>query len=353
MKKALNKIMNEPTKSGEKILLCVINNAISAALLKSYLDKVEADCSQVTLITLRKLKLNWSAKCGHSLEYPAKASLNIWGQYKFVLWYFKAARIVRSFFKNNPMSTKEVYIVNNDNLLTNHCFQNIDQNIKLNVLVEGMMNFQEIETKNRASWRFFVKSIFSKFLRLDWVKPEGHLSGAFDERVAKVISFHEAGLKAPANKVEIVPLVGSCGIKNDDAVLGENDILIVETALYQWMNVEHFNELVSRFESFLKHFKNYSIYVKPHPNYAPSEVFRSALGKYSILDYEGSVEQMAEQLGCKVVLGTCTTALFTLKIMRPNIRCIDFGSDIYVPHAYYGDRSVVDVFNSVGVEIEN
>ncbi|MFN0069113.1 MAG: hypothetical protein ACKVYV_15940, partial [Limisphaerales bacterium] len=91
--------------------------------------------------------------------------------------------------------------------------------------------------------------------------------------------------------------------------------------------------------------------IKPHPNYPPSEYQRKLLEPYELVTERGSVEELAGKLDAATVVGTCTTALFTLKLMRPGLRCVDFGSDVYVPHAYFGDDSVVKTLAGVGVEI--
>jgi hypothetical protein len=41
----------------------------------------------------------------------------------------------------------------------------------------------------------------------------------------------------------------------------------------------------------------------------------------------------------------------TLKLMRPDLRCIDFGSDFYCRTAYRGDYSVVEFLMGSGVEV--
>lgn len=59
---------------------------------------------------------------------------------------------------------------------------------------------------------------------------------------------------------------------------------------------------------------------------------------------------MAGDIGAGVVIGPGTTPLVTLKLMRPELRCVDFGADYYVPIVYKGGFGATPLFEAVGVE---
>jgi hypothetical protein len=77
------------------------------------------------------------------------------------------------------------------------------------------------------------------------------------------------------------------------------------------------------------------------------------IGPFEYLEDNRGVEMMAGEIAAARVVGFCTTALVTLKLIRPDLTCIDFGSDYYCDKAYHGDRSIIDVLRNGGVEIVN
>src|SRR5690606_26386989 len=51
------------------------------------------------------------------------------------------------------------------------------------------------------------------------------------------------------------------------------------------------------------------------------------------------------------IVSTNCTALVTLRMLRPDLRCVDYGADFYCRHAYYGDESVLAPLRATGVEL--
>ena len=45
------------------------------------------------------------------------------------------------------------------------------------------------------------------------------------------------------------------------------------------------------------------------------------------------------------------TGLVTLKLLRPDLRCVDYGTRFYCERAYFGDLSVEELMRTAGVEI--
>ncbi|HMO64100.1 MAG TPA: hypothetical protein PKE47_02555, partial [Verrucomicrobiota bacterium] len=156
------------------------------------------------------------------------------------------------------------------------------------------------------------------------------------------------GLHAPPEKVTVIPFT----VPPDAPVLRTDTVLFAENALWQWFTDEaQFRRLADAFGKWRKALGPVRLLIKPHPNFPPSEYQRQQLEPYELVTDRASVEELAGRLDAATVVGTCTTALFTLKLMRPELRCVDFGSDVYVPHAYFGDDSVVKTLAGVGVEI--
>ena len=64
-----------------------------------------------------------------------------------------------------------------------------------------------------------------------------------------------------------------------------------------------------------------------------------------------SLESLAETLDFGTLISFNSSALTAIRLLRPDIRCIDFGADMYLPWAYGGDRNVLRLFKATGVEV--
>lgn len=324
-----------------------INNAISALLFRRLIEVDQVPLKDVCLIQGRQINSPWMSECGINLPYPARASLKLAGQVKFLSFYRQARKLVDQQLADPEL--REVYIVNNDNLITSHLLAMLASKpqIRCTVVAEGLMNYQDIQIKNRASWRSKAKQVAAALLGYRWRLPEGHLSGAFEPRVNRVVSFCKTGLIAPLDKVVELPFTLNQGVARTDS----DTALFFECALWQWMSPEDFAEFAKRFGKWIQSLGFKRVLIKPHPNYPASELQRSLMGPFEILQERQSAEELAASIQAGTIIGTCTTALFTLKMMRPDLRCMDFGADWYVPKAYHGDDSVVKTLSAVGVEI--
>ena len=179
----------------------VINNAISAELTRQDLVAREISLSSVALILLRDISEPWMEQCAIVLRYPGRPATGLLGQWRFFGFYQAAARLLRRLEKNANL--RDIYLVNNENLITAHLLSVAEYRpaISVTVVVEGIMNFQEIGIANRAAWRWRVKPVIARLLGFRYREPKGHLSGAFEPRATRVLSFAAEGLKAPPEKV--------------------------------------------------------------------------------------------------------------------------------------------------------
>jgi hypothetical protein len=183
---------------------------------------------------------------------------------------------------------------------------------------------------------------------LRYSKPLTHLSGSYEPRVNRVLSFSPFGLKAPEDRVVILPFPSTGTRPEPDP----DTILILMTGIAQWMQPEDFAVFKEAFGAWVRSLGSKRILVKRHPNY-PSGGIEELIGPFEYLEDNRGVEMMAGEIAAARVVGFCTTALVTLKLIRPDLTCIDFGSDYYRDKAYHGDRSIIDVLRNGGVEIVN
>ncbi len=327
--------------------LLLINNSISADLAELALDSDEIRPEEAALITLRKLHRPWFDRCTPRLDYPAAPRLDLKGQWRFTAYYWRGARLLSRVLRHPGL--REIYLVNNDNLLTNHLLASASRlpRVRITVLAEGLMNYQDIQAKNRAAWRNRLKPLLAGCFGLRNQPVTGHLSGAFDPAVSRVISFEAKGLHAPPEKVTILPFKAVA-----PRVSPRGDTLLyIETALWQWMPAEEWEPIARGFARWI-HTQGFArLRVKAHPNYPPCPLLRSLLPPFELVHEGKSLEQVASEIEASAVVGTCCTGLVTLRLLRPDLRCVDYGSNRYIHAAYHGDRSVIRLMESLGVEL--
>lgn len=323
-----------------------VNNAISVRMAKVALLKDGVSLERVALFLGRKLSADWFDQCGMVVPYPRKASLTLLGQAAFIGYYRDAARRLRSLLKTEAI--RRIFIVNTDNLLSNHAlgWSSRRSDVEATVLAEGIMNFQDIQLRNRASWRARVKTLLAPLLGLSWSPPIGHLSGSFEPAVRRVISFAKESLKAPTEKVVIIPFEPvTPQVKTDNEA-----VLVAYTGLCQWMTDEQFVPLAKAYVEWLKSLGFRRYLVKRHPHYSAG-VLEDLMPEHDVISDPRSLEDMASELEASTIVSTNCTALVTLRMLRPDIQCFDFGSNYYCETAYFGDQSVREMFQAAGVEL--
>jgi hypothetical protein len=321
--------------------IAVINNAISAQLTRRLLEADGIPLERVALILGREIDADWAGQCGQVLCYRGKPRQGVLEQWKHLGYFWRGSRLIRK--ARNEGRLKAIYLVNNDNLLTNPFFVWAESSNwrlpAITVVGEGIMNYQHIDVRDRAWWRWLLKPVVALLLGIRYRIPRGHLSGAFEAGVGRVVSFTPHGLKAPPEKVVTLPFERAPVNRVPDKKV----CLVVHTGLWQWMDEASYLELAQRFVQWLKEQEFTRIITKPHPHVATGII-------ESLLSDSRSIESMAAEIPALTVVGTCCTALVTLKLIRPDLRCVDYGSDIYCDHAYHGDRGVIALFNGTGVE---
>jgi hypothetical protein len=326
--------------------LVFINNALSSRLMQEELTRKGILGRQVALFLLRRLRADWYSDCALVVDYGRPPARTMLGQVAVSGFYRRAAGELRRLLASGEI--RRIYLVNNDSLLTNHVigWARGRSDCEVVVVVEGLMNFQDIRLRNRQSWRSRVKRLVAPLLGLSWSAPNDHLSGAFDRRVDRVLTFERRGLKAPAAKIDeqrLTPLVSPPRRE-------ERTVLVVLSGIWQWLEPEEDRKLNQGFVAWLAEQGFDRILVKPHPHVSAGAL-DELLPSHERLDVPQSLEDMAATIEAGTVAGICCTGLVTLKLLRPDLRCVDYGTRYYCERAYFGDRSVEDVMRSAGVEI--
>ena len=326
--------------------IVAVNNAISAELARQDLIARKIPLAAVALIALRDISDPWIKECAIVIRYPGRPATRISGQWRFLGFYHSTARLLRKLEKHAEL--QDFYVVNNDSLITAHLFALAESNSSINVTVvaEGIMNFQDIGIANRAGWRWKVKPLTARVLGFRYREPASHLSGAFEPSTKRVVSFAREGLKAPKEKIVLRQFDRVEPVRRCDSTVA----LIVLTGLNQWMPSEKFELFARTFVAWIEAAGYRKVQVKKHPRVSAG-LIEELLERYEVIGPNQTTEEMAPELEAGTVIGACCTALVTLKLIRPDLECIDFGSDFYIEHAYHGDNSVKTLLSASGVTL--
>lgn len=323
-----------------------VNNAISAELTRQDLAARNIPLGSVAVIALRDLSEPWMNDCATVIRYPGRPSTGIFGQWRFIGFYHATAQLLRNLEKE--ASVQNIYVVNNESLMTAHllAMAELDSSINVTVVAEGIMNFQEIGKANRAGWRWRLKPLVARALGYRYHEPDSHLSGAFEPCTTRVVSFAAEGLKAPEEKIVLRHFEAVRPSRQSDPSVA----LIVLTGLNQWMAPEKFELFARSFVAWIEASGYRKIQVKKHPRVSAG-LIEELLEKHEEVGVGQTTEEMASELEAGTIIGACCTALVSFKLIRPDLECIDYGSDYYSEHAYRGDDSVKTLLSASGVTL--
>jgi len=301
--------------------------------------------SAVALILLRDISEPWMEQCAVVLRYPGKPANDVLGQRRFIGFYRDAARLLRSL---GEASLRDVYLVNNENLISGQLLSIAERNssMTVTVVVEGLMNFQERGVAVHPAWRWRAKRIFARVLGFQFRAPIGHGAGTFEPRVTRVVSFADDGLRAPAEKVVLRKFEPIRAVRQSDPSVA----LVMLTNWTGWMEPAKLDVFARAFVAWVEGSGYRKIQVKKHPR-TSGGLIEELLAGHEEVGIGMTAEDMAPDLEAGTVIGTCSTALVTLKFLRPDLNCVDFGSTYYSAHAYNGDNSVETLLSAAGVQL--
>lgn len=324
-------------------VLAVINNHISLKMLLA--DLAARGIARESAYVIAGREIDLPKDLGGAIVYPGKPEKGILGQRRFVNFYREAALIVRRVLACPEV--RHLYVVNNDNILTSHLLETASRDGReVTVVVEGLMNFLGAGVHNLDPWRLKLKPLLSRLLGLLYVPPLGHQSGAFHHATKRVVSFSADGLRAPPEKVVLRKWeLGSAPAKPPAPDVG----IVIHTGLARFMSDEQYRVFAERYAGWIAGQNFRRLYAKRHPR-NEDPLLEALLPPHEIIEDTRPIEEMAGEVGAGVVIGPGTTPLVTLKLMHPQLRCIDFGADYYLPVAYGDAVGATPLYQAVGVE---
>jgi hypothetical protein len=326
-----------------------VTNGISAEMGRAAATRDGYTLADVVLVKQRNVALDWENDCAEVIAFTGVAHLNLLGQVNQIGFYRNLLSRMRALLRGGTLT--DIYLPNVDNLVNNHILCSSQLGLlpgtpRVSIIAEGLMNYQDIDVRDRAGWRWRIKPLLAYIMGLRYQQPTGHLSGAYEPAIARVFSYSDIGLKAPPERITIVPYPR---VEPTEAAAPDVALLVM-TGIAQWMTAEAFAQFKEAFVTWLNAQGFSKVLVKPHPNY-PGGGIEEAIDRAEPLGDPRRLEALAASMPAATVIGYCSTGLVTTKMQRPDLRVIDWGSDFYCEHAYHGDRSVVAVFESAGVEI--
>ena len=323
-----------------------IGNSISAELAEKDLVARGIPLSSVALILMRDIDPPWMNQCATVLRYPGGPAYGVFGQWRFLGFYRAAAQLLRRLEKDADVH--DIYLVNNENLISAHLLSVAEcrPSINVTVVAEGLLNFHEVGRTDRAAWRWRVKPPIARLLGYQYREPRDHLSGAFEPRVTRVVSFAAEGLKAPPEKVVLRHFQAVRPIRQSDPKVA----LVVLNNWDPWMDAARLEIFARAFVQWIEGCGFRRIQVKKHP-LTSGGLVEELLGDYEEVGSGLTMEGMAADLEAGTIIGISSTALVTLKLIRPDLHCIDFGSDYYSEHGNHGGGSAKTLFAAAGVAL--
>jgi hypothetical protein len=130
------------------------SNGISASMLEAALSHDGHTFADVSVIAGRRLPHGWKGQCASYIEFSKVPSLKLMGQVNTLGFYREALKRLKADLRSPDLT--DIYIANTDNILSNHLVRWAERNqhVRLSVLAEGFMNYQDITVANRAGWRW-------------------------------------------------------------------------------------------------------------------------------------------------------------------------------------------------------
>ena len=143
--------------------LAIINNHVSLSMLLADLDIRGIRSTNTKVICLRKVRLPRN-EFADVLQYP-DAQSGVASRWQSMRFYRSAARTLRSWMSDTRL--RHAYIVNGNNLLTNHLLQMAaSSQFDVSVVAEGLLNFADVEVEQHGAWRGSVRSVAAPMMRL-------------------------------------------------------------------------------------------------------------------------------------------------------------------------------------------
>jgi len=324
--------------------LALVANNLAADMARSTFDHDGIAPRDVTLISGRRLTQDWLRACGRFLQFERTASLAFLGQVNTLGFYLRAVPTLKRALKDPELT--DIYIVNIENILMIHALRLAERHpgVRLTVLAEGNMNFQPMSPRNRTWWRWLMRPLAARLFGLAYRAPTTHLSGAFEPRVDRVVSYSARHLQAPAQKVLVLPIAPV----DAEVVPAADTVLVLATALNYFMTAADYRRFKAAFSRWIKTLGAKRVLIKLHPNYDTAGI-EHAIDGAEIYDEARAIEAVASRIPAARVVGFWTTGLMTLRQIRPDLECIDFGHDFYTKAAYHGDPSIKTVLEASGV----
>ncbi len=275
-------------------------------------------------------------------------SSDIIGQVKIIL-YIK--------FKLSPAShtnIEKVYFANLCSIATNH-FAFAVKNVRYFLIVEGIANIYLPSLRDVTSrCGILVKQIFAYTFGLKYRMFDGPISGVDAIKYEGVVSIHSFPATFKGIKTwHLDRNFTSSKVKEKIAVL-------LDASRVGFINHIMIKRLIENELTKLSR-TGYRIFYKNHPGdkrefFLNVEKDKKIFIKYQIEDISSSIpiEMLIEKLNIDTVIGFSSSALVTIRLLFPEVRCISIGTKYLSNSKYIAQfSSIFDQYGVIQVDDEN
>lgn len=324
--------------------IAFINNEISKKNLEYAIDYLQIDAVELEIVVLREVDMpDLQESFAHILDV-SKAS-NSHSFKDFVCMPLKYISTILH-IKKNLLYYKYAFIVNADNLICNYILQ--QKHLKVYVLGEGLMNYQDISIENRSKFIQACKALFSRLLGFKYILPMGHLSGAFHDAVLGVFTFMGEQLRAPQSKY-ICSKSSFLSPSPSQQELDPSSVLILLSGVHRFIKADSYNVIVDRIKQFIYDHDYIKVYVKEHPRIKDDPLIERCK-EMGLEKVENGIpaEVIIDNIKPRDVVAIDCTALVTIKLKSPSTRCYDVGFNVYSKEHGSSQANGL-LFNSLGI----
>lgn len=240
-----------------------------------------------------------------------------------ILGQCKLAFEAKKFVRSNKFS--DVYVANLSavvpNYLTLGCYH---LDYKFHLIIEGVANCYEPTFQSCINFAQIVKKkLFALMFGMSYSVYKGALSGAEVVLYERVISLQGFPIKSMKFPVIDLPVISN--FSSDKG----NVVILLDSMRSDYCNHKKIiNQLASLISEYQK--RGVRIVIKRHPSDKGDEGYFSSLAgisKVERLDTGLPIEMLIDELNPLAVIGLNSSSLITLKLIKPDLKCVNVGFD--------------------------
>ncbi|WP_430460510.1 hypothetical protein ACQUQU_15000 [Thalassolituus sp. LLYu03] len=217
---------------------------------------------------------------------------------------------------------------------------------KVALLPDGALNIFSGEITKALKKRLQKWSLKFRLLAPGYnvLKIDGDELGADSQYIDSVFTFNGFITGYPADKEQYIDFpvcMPSENLQQTAMVIGQNFLA------YQQGNVAFVEAVSAEIQDLLSELKPEHIFYAPHPRSSAAEFMTD--GMESVLGPYLCIEEVIASLGCTYVISCNSTALFTARLINPEIQCYSVGAESSPAQSLLQREALLQAMKKVGV----